>query len=111
MARIRSIKPELWPRNKDVWGHPCCLYFIEEPESGRVKIGSAVHPIRRLSILQCGNSRPLTLRYVFASNRQICVSLERQLLTALKPKKVLGEWVEGPINSILATLRALAEID
>jgi len=63
------------------------VYFIGD-NAGHIKIGKAVSPIRRLSDLQCGQARPLTLIATMPGGHAV----ERRLHRKFKKHRVGGEW-------------------
>ena len=104
MARIRTIKPDLWVNSNAAWPHGCSLYVIEEQRPGPIKVGIAEHPIRRLSTLQCGNPRQLHLRAVYSGKREDCRWVEGAILFRFAGSVLRGEWIAEPLTDILAEL-------
>ncbi len=109
MARIRTIKPEFWAKNCEVWLHGYCLYVIQEVDSGLLKIGVAAHPIRRLSMLQCGNPRVLALREIYAGDRVECRRVERCLHQKFAGENLRGEWFRSALSCVLVALEEMAK--
>lgn len=77
---------------------PTCLYFVHAPQSGRLKIGIAVDPERRLSALKTGNGEPLTLLgwadYSECHPAELR-ALESELHACFAPWRLEGEWFEA----------------
>lgn len=63
------------------------VYFIGD-NAGHIKIGKAISPMRRLSDLQCGQARPLTLIATMPGGHAV----ERRLHRKFKKHRVGGEW-------------------
>jgi hypothetical protein len=100
MSRIRTIKPEFWRRNGEVWDLGCSLYVVQEDDS-YIKVGISEHPIRRLSTLQCGNSRKLHLRAVFCGDRPACRDMEKCVSKYFKDNLVRGEWLTARLSDVV----------
>lgn len=64
------------------------IYCISDGE--HVKIGRSHNPLQRLSILQPGNPRPLTLVGVIPTRDQ--VKREREIHLKYRGQHVFGEW-------------------
>lgn len=96
--RIRSIKPEFWNTAQQPWEHGCSVYVVQERRNGPIKAGIASHLLQRLSSLQCGNPRKLSLKAVFCGARSDCHSIEKHVLTSLSKFLVLGEWLSCGIT-------------
>jgi hypothetical protein len=110
MARIRSIKPEFWRTNQDAWTHArSALYIIQEKKRGPLKVGIAGHPIRRLSMLQCGNPRKLHLRAVYEGTDEACMFVERWLLEQFEGSRIIGEWIHADLDDVLIALLQFEE--
>jgi hypothetical protein len=107
MARIRTIKPDEWVTQNEVWPHGCSLYVITESGSSRTKIGIAEHPLRRLSTLQCGNSRRLVLSAIFTGDRAECRRIERALLSLYIGLNLGGEWLNLPGVAVCQRIEAM----
>lgn len=106
MARILKIFPELWVSAQTAWPHGCCLYLVQEGRHGPVKIGFAEHPVRRLSALQGGNHRKLTLRTIYSGERKVCQEIEK---TALRRFAILrNEWLDASLDIMNSFLEAEA---
>lgn len=110
MARIRSIKPELWQKVEYPWLHGHALYVVQEGRSQYFKIGHTANPWIRVSALQGGNHRKLHLRAVFTGPRYECQKIERAALRCLVRARVGKEWVHAPLAEIVATIKFLAEV-
>lgn len=95
MARIRSIPECDWKLDKDPWGQERSFVYLITEEGGLpTKIGVAGHPVRRLSSLQCGNSRRLILVAVYECGRETAIRLERAVMFYFNEKMILGEWID-----------------
>lgn len=64
------------------------VYFIQAAESGRVKIGIAANPVRRLAELQTGSPEPLRILGVIPGGAR----LESQLHARFADDRLHGEW-------------------
>lgn len=104
MARIRSIKPQAWVSQQQIWEHEYSIYVIQERRKGPVKIGVAGHPFRRLSALQGGNPRVISLRAVYVGTRADCRWIEGAVLFRFSGRAVRGEWLDVPLEEVLAEL-------
>ena len=107
MSRIRTIKPEECPRRNETWQHEWALYLIEENDTGLIKVGTAWHPRRRLSTLQCGNPRHLSLKYIFVGSRSDCRFLEKTLLSWMSKDRLVGDWVSISADRIMEEINNL----
>lgn len=92
MARIKKIDVAALPGQQEAQQPGCILYVIEEAGTSHFKIGIAGHPRRRLSGLQCGNFRKLSLVAAYQGSRSNCREVE---LVALKFFRAApgSEWV------------------
>jgi hypothetical protein len=92
VAHIKKIDVASLPAQQDAQALGCVLYVIEEAGSGHFKIGIAGHPRRRLSGLQCGNFRKLSLVAAYQGSRAHCRKIE---LVALRFFRAApgSEWV------------------
>lgn len=104
MARIRTIKPEFWCRDNDVWRHGPGLYVIREFPTGPVKVGLCSHPRRRLTMLQCGNPRELLLMAVWVGTRAECRAIERA--THKEFPRIRGEWLNAVPDEVIAFINS-----
>ena len=99
MARIRSTS----------------LYIVSEATYGPVKVGITDHLNKRVSNLQCGNPRRLSLHCSFEfASRQDAEDVERATLIAFRIKKLWlgGEWISASPTEAEASISALlAEAD
>lgn len=89
------LKPATEPGDAVHWwkqriDNPLFVYFIQDGD-GAVKIGKALDPISRLSELQCGNPRPLTLRHVLLAH----AATESNLHILWHAYRGIGEWFGG----------------
>jgi hypothetical protein len=108
VARIRTIKPEFWATTQQAWTHGYSVYVVQERRSGPIKIGIASHPLQRLTALQSGNPRKLTLRAVFCGNREDCKAVEKYILQVFSSFSVLGEWLSCDLMTVLNEISKFA---
>lgn len=99
MAALVQIPQAEWNKATAVWQHGCSLYIVQEGGSPLFKVGIAEHPLRRLSCLQCGNSRELLLRAVFVGPRRRCRHVERILLTTFP--RIRNEWLRADFSRLI----------
>lgn len=109
MPELRRIDQAAWGRNKDIWDKGCSVYLIEEQHPGPVKVGIAEHPIRRLSILQCGNPRQLFLRSVYCGSRDDCKWIEGAIKFRFSSSILRGEWIAESLATVEAELEYFCE--
>ncbi len=109
MPRIRTIRPEFWPRENDVWGGGSCVYVLEEEASGFIKVGICIHPTRRVSALQVGNPRKLKLLALYGGIRRDCLAVERETLHNFRVDALRGEWVSTPKKAVLRFIAGFIE--
>ena len=85
------------------------VYFIEEVESGMVKIGYAAGSKGRLFRLQVGNPRELRLRATVSSAK--APEIERHLHALFAASRVRGEWFapSPELNRYMRCLRGEAD--
>lgn len=99
---------EYWPSVVD---RPLFVYFVQEEDGGPVKIGQAQNPLVRLTELQTGNPRRLTIRALVVA----AVGTERSLhLLWGSTARIRGEWFgDGHEDRILELARqaSAAQID
>jgi len=78
-----------WWHDKDSY-----VYFAQEQESdGRIKIGVACDPVKRLESLQIGNSRELKLvKTIGPMSRRDAVKEERRQHNLHSGYWIRGEW-------------------
>lgn len=70
---------------------PCSyVYFVHATESGRIKIGTADDPVRRLATLQTGSPEQLDLIGTLPGGR----ALEARLHRDFARERLRGEWFE-----------------
>lgn len=114
MARIRTIKPDVWTDRQTADGAPpywiYCIAEEGEEETGPCKIGIATHLTKRLSSLQGGNRRPLNLIWqIRVRERDIARETEEFCLRALRPSpysshvtpRLQSEWLAHPPRKVL----------
>jgi T5orf172 domain len=70
----------------------CYLYVIQEADDSHFKIGVAGHPARRLSDLQAGNRRRLSVKAAYAGTRANCLYIEKVALKYFRASAG-SEWV------------------
>lgn len=105
MTRIRRIDPEDCPSIQSLWGFDIwTLYLISEFGHSFYKVGTAWHPRRRMSNLQCGNPRKLSIAVVFIGNREDCVEIESSILDRFAFQRASGEWVQASLDEIVAAI-------
>ena len=92
MARILKLDITKLPKVQEPHGPHCCLYVLAEDGGENFKIGVAGHPNRRLTALQGGNRRRLTLVLVYAGTRTNCFEIERSTLRFFGAPRH-SEWV------------------
>jgi hypothetical protein len=81
----------------------CYLYVISEGSDGPVKVGFSAKPRARLTGLQSGNPRRLTLEEEWLlSKRRHAEIIERDLHDLLANYSMVGEWFDLPPNKALA---------
>jgi hypothetical protein len=73
-----------------------CLYIISEHPDGPIKIGRSKSVKSRMSSLQTGNCRQLTLEAVFTMPADQVVLAERCLHEELENRALIGEWFDLP---------------
>lgn len=76
------------------------VYFIQEKDNGPIKIGYSDNPLARLSDLQVGNPRELTLLGHIYGGPEI----ELMLQTKFVEHKIRGEWFH-PSEAIIDFIR------
>lgn len=78
-----------WRAHTTGWA-PRFVYVITDPTCA-AKVGVARNPSARLTALQCGNPRPLTLSFALPGS----YDLESYLHSRAQRWRVQGEWFEG----------------
>ena len=68
------------------------LYIISEGPEGPVKIGRSISAKSRLSSLQTGNSRPLTILAAYSMPADQVIEAETILHEELEYRALIGEW-------------------
>lgn len=78
------------------------VYVIRAAESGRIKIGIAANPLKRLAMLQTGSPEYLELLGVARGGRPLEIRLHAQL----SRDRVHGEWFEytGRVDFVISEL-------
>ena len=108
MARIRTIKPDDCPGQKEIWDE-WSLYIIEEKDTGIFKVGTTWHPKRRISALQAGNPRKLSFKAIFVGSKEDCCLIEKKILSKFASSRLCGEWlIPSLIINVLDSIDALA---
>lgn len=80
------------------------VYFIQQGESGSVKIGYSKNPAQRLATLQTGHSEPLHMRAMAPGS----MAQERALHDRFSHLRVSGEWFR-PGEDLIAYMRLVAD--
>lgn len=127
MPRIRTIKPELWLQTDTRSKPEFSVYCIAESGSedvGPCKIGIATHMNKRLSALQGGNFRPLTLVWqIRVSDRNQAKDTEQHCLGRFRPSpyspkidcQLESEWVSSAplivLSAAVEYLRCCCQIE
>jgi len=95
---------DFWRRNNAA---TMFVYFIQEGEDGPIKIGEAVHPVKRVEQMQTGNPRHLRVTAVVLAGR----STEWQLHGYWRAKAwIRGEWFgKGHEDAIVAKAVQIAD--
>lgn len=90
----------------------CYIYVIAEHGAERpVKIGVAQDPLKRLSSMQSGNHRKLTLRHqVLCDNKDHGVAVEAALHAWFAARRGLGEWFDVHWKMAAIVANKMAEI-
>jgi hypothetical protein len=107
--KLRSIQPALWGGQQDPWSHGCSLYVLQERRQGPVKVGIAEHPIRRLSALQGGNPRRISMRAIYVGSREDCRFIEGAILFRFSGRGLIGEWLDVPLAEVLSEISSFEE--
>ena len=77
------------------------LYAIAEADDHHtIKIGRAAHPLWRMSELQVGNHRRLTLLRSWVGSRNDIKALERYVHATFDQRRVAGEWFRISVAEI-----------
>lgn len=91
--------------NRDVYSY---VYFVQDGTDGPIKIGLADNPEQRLSSLQVGNPRPLTLLATFQTWEPR--KDEAQIHARFAEHRIRGEWFH-PHPDLMAQVVALQELE
>ena len=95
MARqLFSLKVSDLPSQQEMQRHPRYLYVIWEAGSDHYKLGIASHPTRRLSALQSGNRRKLSIVAVYHGSSVDCAYFEKAALRYFRAAPG-SEWVHA----------------
>lgn len=108
MARIRAVNKPDWGIQQDAWLFGCALYVVQEDQCGPLRVGIAEHPLRRLSTLQCGNPRVLSLRAIYCGSRADCRRIERAITDIWSHTALRGSWLDAELGKVLADIEAEA---
>lgn len=92
MARVRRIDLSELPAVQETQREACSLYVIQEATESHFKIGVAGHPARRLSDLQAGNRRRLSIVAAYVGTRSNCLYVEKIALKFFRAPPG-SEWV------------------
>ncbi len=89
---------------------PTFLYIIAESERGPCKIGIGGEPTGRVSSLQCGNPRTLTLHHSRQISHHLPHAVE-QLAHAIAGERhrIQREWFDLPVSAAVAAVDAAIE--
>jgi len=82
------------------------IYFIQAGEDGPVKIGRAVNPVERLSVLQTGNWSDFRLRAALTVDDD--TEVETSLHKMLSRYRIRGEWFRFNVVVNIALAQAQA---
>lgn len=99
MSRIRSVAIGDLPnfQSPDIR----YMYAIAEVSDHHlIKIGRAAHPLWRMSELQVGNHRRLTLLRSWVGSRNDIKALERYVHATFDQRRVAGEWFRISVAEI-----------
>jgi len=80
------------------------IYIIGDTESP-YKIGFTKDPEKRLSTLQTGNPKKLTIHYKEQINENEVKFIEKQIHKELKRKKISGEWFDISLDDAIAEIK------
>jgi hypothetical protein len=83
------------------------VYFIQDEDSGMIKIGVSEHPELRLRYLKTGNPHALRILGTVASGGYL---LERRLHKKFKPHRCSGEWF-APVPELTAWIKKNAKTE
>lgn len=110
MIYLRRIEIEELPTPQQPQIEKRYLYIIGEDEE-HFKIGIASHPLRRLSALQSGNRRKLTIRAAYGGGSAACAYIEKRALKFFKAK-IGSEWIRvRDLTEITEFIGAFCEDD
>lgn len=98
-ARAAQYRAEEALRRERIKGKPH-VYFIQQGDSGAIKIGCSKNPTQRLQGLQTGHSEPLRLLTCAMGSQ----AQERALHDRFAHLRVSGEWFR-PAEDLLAYIR------
>lgn len=99
MSRIRSIPIGSLPNYHSP--ETRYLYAVAEVDDHHtIKIGRAAHPLWRMSELQVGNHRWLTLLRSWGGSRNDIKALERYIHATFEHRRVTGEWFRVSVAEI-----------
>lgn len=85
------------------------VYLIQSLEDGHYKIGVSIHPSRRVSALQTGNSSELKLVESYES--EFAYKIEKSLQRRYSYLKKEGEWFEMSITNEVTFLKECENIE
>lgn len=98
-ANVAKWRAEEAERRARIKGKPH-VYFIQQGDSGAIKIGCSKNPSQRLAGLQTGHSEPLRLLTCAVGSQ----AQERALHDRFAHLRVSGEWFR-PADDLLAYIR------
>ena len=120
MSRIRTIKPEFWTDEKPVARWIYCLTETGEEGSGPCKVGIASNLEKRLSSLQGGNRRLLSLAWrISLSDPLLARHAEQYCLSLFRPSiyidsgqvRLQSEWIDAAPSAALKAVVGLLNAD
>lgn len=99
LAIVEALRGQKWNI-----GH--CVYLIQEPEGGPVKVGHASNPYRRIEEFQSGNHRSLVIKQVYVGPKPYCQATERRVLEHFKYYRI-REWLRVDAETVVAFMAFL----
>lgn len=98
-----AVPSSKWGTQQSRWVHGWTVYVVQEGDDGPLKIGSACHPLRRLSGLQAGNCRKLRLVEIYNFGEQAAARrAETALHIAFGNRRIDREWFDLTVAEIRA---------
>jgi hypothetical protein len=91
---------------------PTYVYVIGESEEGPVKIGRSNSPLYRMSMLQGGNGRKLSLYYFEeAKDRSRAHLHEQHVHFIFEDKRMVGEWFDISVAEAIQAILYSFEVE